>query len=322
MRRNKQLPHPASLIMASLISATLFMTGVSMAQQETAAPPPTSASSTEAQKAAPAEEAPQGSSQPESEKGGTDEKVQDDETIETAETGSEEQGKESAEPSTVETGEATLTEPETAPEEEQRLATPVAAPSYAENSQTEPAVEKKKSPFVLGLLWDMSVPIGSTHQFTPKITAKGFTVDGRYHGFGNVGVGNIGVGLSLAWHTMDSRTETSVKWKNATISGTQIREISSTPFTAKAWYALRDLEGIHPYAGMGFGAARIVRRVDMGISRVVDETWHVALVPEIGVEIPLKVAVLLASSRFNYFFKTDNGPKQMYFNFSVGLGFD
>jgi opacity protein-like surface antigen len=170
---------------------------------------------------------------------------------------------------------------------------------------------------MLGLLWDMSLPVGVTHDFVGKFSGRGFAVDGRYSGFGN-----FGLGVTLAWHILDQKTDTTTTWDAVTISGTQVREISSSPFTAKVFYALREQKQFIPYAGVGMGAARVIRRIDMGIASVTDESWHFAFVPELGVEVPLKAATVLASTRFNYFVKNNDGPAQLYMNFSLGIGFD
>src|SRR5690606_12097662 len=214
--------------------------------------------------------------------------------------------------------------PEESAEASQAPPEPTPAPVYkddyadSDNAAVDDLVpEKKPSPFMLGLLWDMSLPVGITHDFVGKFSGRGFAVDGRYSGFGN-----IGLGVTLAWHILDQKTETTTTWDAVTISGTQVREISSSPFTAKVFYALRDQEKFIPYAGIGMGAARVVRRIDMGIASLTDESWHFAFVPELGVEVPFKAATLLASTRFNYFVKNNDGPAQLYMNFSLGVGFN
>src|SRR5690606_2277882 len=99
--------------------------------------------------------------------------------------------------------------------------------------------------------------------------------------------------------TLSEKTRRTTTYGPATISGVQVRETSSTPFTGKVFYALRDMKKVIPYAGFGLGGARVVRRLDIGISRFTDESWHWAMVPEVGIEVPASSFDLLASARFN-----------------------
>ncbi len=202
---------------------------------------------------------------------------------------------------------------------------PVAVPPPAEDDQgysdgTEPLKEtpEPESPFILGILWDMSLPLGSTRDCVDKYSVPGMSVDGRYRGFGN-----FGIGFTLAWHRMEEKSKETVSYRNATLTGTMAREVSSSPFTFKLSYALRDkqLPAI-PYVGLGLGGTRVLRRLDVGIARFVDESWHFALVPELGAEIPAGPVLLLLGTRLNYAIKTKENPGQLYMNFSLGVGFD
>lgn len=230
-------------------------------------------------------------------------------------------GAEAEEPPVVEEAAPPTEQAPPIPEEKESEEPP--PPAYtddyagAENSPKEElASERAPSPFMLGLLWDTVLPVGNTADYVGKFSPQGFSIDGRYSGFGE-----LGLGVTMAWHVLEQRTRSTTSWQNATITGTQIREVSSSPFTFKISYAKRDLGKVIPYAGLGLGAARVFRRLDMGISSLSDQSWHFAFVPELGVEVPMKSFSLLASTRFNYFVKGDGAPAQTYMNFSVGVGF-
>lgn len=187
---------------------------------------------------------------------------------------------------------------------------------YANSPEALPEKEEE-SPFILGILWDMSLPLGSTKDFAGKYSVPGMSIDGRYRGFGN-----FGIGLTLAWHRIEEKSEETVTKDNATLTGTMVREVSSSPFTVKFTYAKRQGLSFVPYAGVGVGGTRVLRRLDVGVARFVDESWHFTFVPEIGVEVPLGPVLALVSTRFNYAVKTKEAPEQLYMNFSVGIGFD
>jgi hypothetical protein len=181
--------------------------------------------------------------------------------------------------------------------------------------------EKKKSGLLVGFFLDSSLPLGSSSEFVDTFSFQGFSVDLRYIGFGNLGLGGM-----VAWHTIAEKSQRTLEWEGAALTGTMVTELSLTPILAKVSYALREVpEGAPPkqfvpYVATGLGASRLVRRLDAGISRIVDESWHFSLVPEVGVEVPVGPVAVLAAARFNYLFATDDAPEQLYMNFSLGVG--
>jgi len=191
-------------------------------------------------------------------------------------------------------------------------------------AQSDIKVEKKKkkpSPFFLAAFWDLNVPMGSTTDFVKKVDPAGFGIEGRYHGLVKAGPGNLGVGILVSWDWMAQKSESSLVEGNVTLTGTQVRELSVTPLMGKVIYTFDQHKRFHPYVGFGLGPARVWRRLDIGIYRYLDESWHFAMAPELGLEIPLRNVVGLVAARVNYLVQTKDDPQQLYLNFSVGLGF-
>jgi opacity protein-like surface antigen len=155
----------------------------------------------------------------------------------------------------------------------------------------EPAAAQKQSPFFVAVSWDINVPVGSTTDFVKKVDPAGLGIEGRYRGILPVGPGSFGAGFQVAWHSMEEKTDESIVRGRATITGTQVRELSTTPILAKLTYTFDHHKKLHPYLGFGLGAARVLRRLDLGI-------------------------------KLNYFASTNDVPQQLYMNLCLGVGFN
>lgn len=189
--------------------------------------------------------------------------------------------------------------------------------------------EPEQLPIILGVMWDLSLPVGSTTDFTNSFSGRGFALDFRYWGFGKLGVGG-----SFVWDTMSDKGMTERTVGNVTISGVAAKELDSNVMHAKVYLSNVDWVGARrvgresrvpkafvPYAAFGFGGARIVRRVDIGVSRYVDESWHWSMAPEIGIEMPTDWVSWMIAVRYNYMAGSSDAPEQMFMNFGIGGGF-
>jgi len=179
--------------------------------------------------------------------------------------------------------------------------------------------------FMVGLGWDFSLPLASTADFTNRFSVQGFSIEVKY-----VGLGRLEIGGLVAWHTLAEKGFSTYTdpTGDVTVSGTSVHEMSSNPLMLRAHYAFRQgarpdpIGKLVPYVAVGVGGSRVLRRIDLGIDRFTRESWHWAVGPEVGVELPLGPATLLLSSRLNYLFASGGGPEQLYLNFTVGAGLD
>jgi len=173
------------------------------------------------------------------------------------------------------------------------------------------------------------MPVGPTTEFTGSFSGRGFALDLRYWGFGRLGVGG-----DFVWDTMSDKSMTERTIGNATVSGVAAKELDSNLMHGKVYVSNVDwrkarMQGreskvprvLVPYAAFGFGGARIVRRVDIGVSRYIDESWHWAMAPEIGIELPTDWVSWMVAIRYNYIAGSGDGPEQMFMNFGIGGGF-
>lgn len=221
-----------------------------------------------------------------------------------------------SEPASVEPGPAAgPVAADPVPVEPVAATTAVAAPT--------PIEELPQDGWVIGgAAWDLSIPLGSTQEFAGNVSPGGFSLEARY-----IGLGRLSFGMFTGAHYMTAKDETTTVQGPVTISGTQVRSVASTPWLGRVHFSLMDVRTAAaqrrpvPYVAFGFGGARVLRTLDMGISGFSKESWHWAMAPEIGVQLPLNRAVFYLSSRFNYFVESGDGPEQMYLNVTLGAGF-
>ncbi len=190
--------------------------------------------------------------------------------------------------------------------------------TYEDSRLESPEGEKDPvSPFLFGVLWDHSFPLGKSRDLVRNYSLRGFAFEGRYQG-----LKNFGLGFRIAWNTMEEK-ETSTYTQGAlTVTGTQLRTLSASPMFLTVSYGMPRDRVIRPYVMFGAGGARVLRQLDLGISRYLEESWHWAVAPEMGLEIPTDYLVVMAAARMNALFATKEAPSQLYLSFSLGLGFD
>lgn len=192
---------------------------------------------------------------------------------------------------------------------------------YSENGLSPNPATAQRSPFFLGVAWDMTLPVGSSTDYINVFGVQGISFQARYHL-----PGGVAVGFMAAWQSWYDKSEQEVVIDNITLGGMQARAISVNPLYGRVLYSLQDLLGLEktkspdPYAAINFGGARTVREVDMGVYAFVEDSWHWAFAPELGVEVPLKGVTLTAATRFNYLASSGDGPEQLYMSFSLGIG--
>lgn len=177
-------------------------------------------------------------------------------------------------------------------------------------------VEEEPGPknLSLGVALDLTVPLGKTSDFIGSASIQGLSLDLRYYAWGN-----IGIGAGVALDSLSKKSTETATWENAAITGTQVRELSYTPITLKGYYAWREQQRLIPYVAAGLGAARAVKRLTAGISSLAEASWHFAIVPEAGLQIPVGPTLILTNVRLNYLPPSAGVPEHLFANLSLGL---
>lgn len=168
----------------------------------------------------------------------------------------------------------------------------------------------------VGLTWNMAHPAGDLKEYTGQASWRGFTFEGR-HFLSE----RWSVGLALNYNVFHQNTDELVSIENRDISGTQFRVVYSLPLLATAhYYIIWDYyQKVDPYVGIGIGAYRMERRLDIGVSSIRDNNWHLGFAPELGLAVPFDFArSIYFNVRYNYALEAGGIGPYSYWGFNLG----
>ena len=165
----------------------------------------------------------------------------------------------------------------------------------------------------------------SSVNFIEDFSFRGFGIDARYVPERGA---NYSLGFNASWNVLNEKNDfgterNTISLPTADITGTQLRYFNSIPLLANASYYFGERGGIRPYLGLNAGTYYIERRVDIGVSAIVDDAWHFGWAPEAGIVVPLgrpEVAMLF-NVRYNWAFSSGGSGDQKYWGFNIGVAY-
>jgi hypothetical protein len=102
---------------------------------------------------------------------------------------------------------------------------------------------------MLGLNWDVAVPVGSVHNFTNNVSPVGFELFFQYFV-----TPNIAVGAGLDWQTYwDSQPRSTYQVENGAVTATADNSIQNGAARAIVRYYLMDRGTVLPFIGGNIG---------------------------------------------------------------------
>lgn len=176
---------------------------------------------------------------------------------------------------------------------------------------------------VLNLDYNMSVPLGDSHDFVSKMSFRGFSLD--YHQFVTE---HWGFGLKFGWNTYYKHLDYTtgnflLGGKDVTITGDQFRYLNVAPLMASVRYQFtKDDAFFLPYVALGIGTNWAETRLEIGDLVAQEKGWQFAFAPEVGVIIPFCEWVgMHVGAQYHYSAKTSRLPALQDISFKVGLAF-
>ena len=165
----------------------------------------------------------------------------------------------------------------------------------------------------------------SSVNFIEDFSFRGFGIDARYVPERGA---KYSFGFNANWNVLNEKSDfgterNTISLPTADITGTQLRYFNSIPLLANASYYFGERGGIRPYLGLNAGTYYIERRVDIGVSALVDDAWHFGWAPEAGIVVPLgrpEVAMLF-NVRYNWAFSSGGTGDQKYWGFNIGVSY-
>ncbi len=161
--------------------------------------------------------------------------------------------------------------------------------------------------------------------FIEDYSFRGLGIEARYVPSRDA---NYSFGFNVGWNVLNEKNEfgterNTISLPNADVSGTQLRYFNTVPLMGNASYYFGDRGGIRPYVGVNAGTYYIERRVDIGVSAIVDDAWHFGWAPEVGLVVPLgrPEVALLTTIRYNWAFSAGGSGDQKFWGFNIGIAY-
>lgn len=166
-----------------------------------------------------------------------------------------------------------------------------------------------------GFTWGGALPVSGTKDFTDAYSWRNVGFEVR-----NL-TGTRSYGLAIGLNVFNDVVDATHTFADqpVTLTGRQFRTINAMPILATAHKYLGPMSSTHAYVGAGVGTIWARNRVDVGILSVDESHWHFAVVPEVGVVIPLQNQLwVYVNVKYNWGASTDDITQQ-YFGFNIGI---
>ncbi len=173
----------------------------------------------------------------------------------------------------------------------------------------------EEHPSELTIAYSTAIGLEATADFASNFSFAGLELD--WH---RQMTEHISLGLVFNWQVLYEKTHGTLVSDDLTITGTQLRHLNIFPLLASARFFPLGHQGvIFPYVGAGIGIAPSQWRAEVGFVTLSSFSVHLALAPEIGVQIPTGAGRLALGVRYNFAFASAGNPELNYFAFTLGL---
>jgi len=182
-----------------------------------------------------------------------------------------------------------------------------------------PRARAELPPFLIGISYQFSIPIGNTFNYTPPVSWRGIGLDTA-----TFIKPELAVGLAFGWNVFFENTTSTLHYKGTDITGNQDRTLNVWPTLVNArWFPkISSNRDIQPYIGGNVGGYIIERYLAIGQTAVQETHYHFGLAPEIGVFIQNPVGAFFLFARYNMAFASGGVPFQQFLTFSLGYAWE
>ncbi len=164
--------------------------------------------------------------------------------------------------------------------------------------------------------WNITAGMGDTSDFASGVHFRGASLEWR-----SFYKTDSAFGLNVSWDVLNEEFDGTYQGENFAVTGKSWRYLNAVPIYL-SWhkYTGDDRRGKRTFFGMNAGTSYIHRRTEMGVFQVTNENWHLAVAPEIGMQMPWDAFLGWASVRYNYAFSAGDVDAQQWFEFRLGFG--
>ena len=169
-----------------------------------------------------------------------------------------------------------------------------------------------------GVAWSLGLPLGDTDEFAPGLSARGVSLD--YRRFRSR---SFAVGASAGWNVFSEAWDGTYANDDIALTAKRWDSINAVPIYVSAFhYFGQDRRSQRWYAGLNAGTVYLERTVEIASYIFEDKTWHAALAPEVGVQLPWDAFAGYLALRYNVAFEAGGVPTQSWLDLRVGFGLD
>ncbi|HVN33148.1 MAG TPA: hypothetical protein VMT45_14315, partial [Thermoanaerobaculaceae bacterium] len=180
-------------------------------------------------------------------------------------------------------------------------------------------VRAQLPPTLVGLSYQLSIPIGETYNYTHPVSWRGVGLE-----VASFVRRDLAVGLAFGWNVFFENITTTTSYKGTEVYGNQDRTLNVWPVLANArWFPkLSSNRDIQPYIGANIGGYIIERYFAVGQTASQETHFHFGLAPEIGVFFQNPVGAVFLSARYNMAFASGGVPFQQFLGLSLGYAWE
>jgi len=147
--------------------------------------------------------------------------------------------------------------------------------------QSKSGTERYVGKFMLGVNWDVAIPVGSVHDFSANASAAGFELLFQY--WLNQ---HLTIGGSMDWQTYwDARPRTTYQIENGAVTATADNSVQNGAARFLARYYILEQGPVLPYAGLNIGIGWTTFQSAAADLLLYDNTVSVLLGAELGAAI-------------------------------------
>ncbi len=184
-----------------------------------------------------------------------------------------------------------------------------------ENSDEQVQLTKSKD-IMVSASWTVAVPLGDMNDFVRSTSGRGFQFD--LHQFIN---DRFSCGGSFSWQAFYEKDFKIYQYEQSAYAGWQRNYINAFFIMGSAKYNFAtSANKIKAYLSIEVGASIIENNIRLGIYETKELEWHFALIPALGVEIPVtKNLGFNMHIKFPNSFKNNSSIHYSWLNTGVGM---
>jgi len=167
-----------------------------------------------------------------------------------------------------------------------------------------------------GLTYNVSMPTGATNDFISGVHFRGFSFEWL-----NFQTRDSAFGINAGWNVFNEKFDGTLNGDNFAITGKSWRYINTVPiYGSYRKYMGADRRGKRAYICLNGGTAYIETKTQVTIWELTEDNWHLALAPEIGMQMPWDSFLGTMSLRYNYAFSAGDTEAQQWIELRFGFG--